>query len=242
MAAAETEESTMRPTSFEHLDRDGAIVEAASALPAHTRRSFLRHAASIGGGVVLLEGLAAAFPAVGQTAANPDLAILRFDLTLEYLQAALYTEAERLGALDRSTLAWSRVVGAHERAHVQAIRAFLGRAAQRSPSFDFRGVTENQDAFTRTAVAFEDLTAALLKDQAPRIRSRNLLTAIFTLHSVEARHAAWIRHLVGIPPVTAAFDVPKSERFIRNLVRRTRFVESRPAEKVRVQRRPQFTG
>jgi Ferritin-like domain len=96
-----------------------------------------------------------------------DTAILRFDLALEYLQAGLYTEAERLGAVKPRTLTFSRVVGAHERAHAKAIKSFLGSRAIPSPSFDYRGVTEDDAAFVKTAVAFEDLTAALLKWQAP---------------------------------------------------------------------------
>ena len=46
-------------------------------------------------------------------------------------------------------------------------------------------------------MAFEDLTAALLKTQAVQVDSRRVLAALASLHSVEARHAAWIRHIAG---------------------------------------------
>ena len=35
------------------------------------------------------------------------------------------------------------------------------------PTFDFQGVTEEQQAFLKTAVAFEDLAVAAYKGQAP---------------------------------------------------------------------------
>ena len=60
-------------------------------------------------------------------------------------------------------------------------------------------------------MAFEDLTAALLKWQAPRLDSRSIVAAAVTLHSVETRHAAWIRHLIGLKPATSAFDKPASQ-------------------------------
>jgi hypothetical protein len=177
--------------------------------------------------------------AAGALTSN-DTAILRFDLALEYLQAGLYTEAERLGAVKPRTLAFSRVVGAHERAHAAAIRALLGSKALPSPSFDYRGVTENNFALVKTAVAFEDLTAALLKWQAPRLDSRSIVAAVLTLHSVETRHAAWIRHIVGVRPATTAFDQPAPQGRMADLIASTRFVVS--GWKTVTQRKPGFTG
>ena len=118
------------------IDADGALEESAQVLPPATRRSFLQGA--VVGGVALLGGLgeARAAQAAGIARTKGDISILRFDLVLEYLQAGLYTEAERLGALAPKTLGWSRVVGAHERAHAKAIKDLLGSKAVKSPSFD----------------------------------------------------------------------------------------------------------
>ena len=223
--------------TLEAIDQDGAIAEAVDRLTGGTRADFLRRA--LIGGSALAAALEA--PAVARTrnTAN-DIAILRFDLNLEYLQAAMYTEAERLGELRPKTLEWSRVVGANERGHVKAIRALLGRDAVKSPRFNFRGVTEDDRVFTETAVAFEDLTAALLKTQALQLDSRRVLAAIVSLHSVEARHAAWIRHIAGIVPSGDAFDEPTSKAKVVDLVESTRFVTSVPRTKGR--RRPRYTG
>jgi Ferritin-like domain len=235
-----TEASSLIP-SLAAVDSDGAIEEAVhDVLPRSTRDAFLRMGAA-GGAVALLGafgGRSIAAAGVAQTAR--DVGILRFDLVLEYLQAALYTEAERLGALKPKTLSWARVVGAHERAHAVAIKQLLGSKAVRSPAFDFRGVTEDETAFIKTAVAFEELTAAILKWQAVRLDSREILAAVVTLHSVETRHAAWIRHIVGVRPVRSAFDRAAPQREMAKLIRSTRFIVSRP--KTSKRRRPAFTG
>lgn len=220
------------------VDVDGALRETAAAAMRATRRDLLRSvpfAGAIGG---LLMAARPARAAGGMTA--NDEAILQFDLALEYLQAGLYTEAERLGAVKPRTLGFSRVVGAHERAHAQAIKDLLGPSALPSPSFDYRGVTEDDSAFVKTAVAFEDLTAALLKWQAPRLNSRPITAAVLTLHSVETRHAAWIRHIIGIQPAATAFDQPASQQRMAELIASTQFVVARP--KVVSRRRPGFTG
>jgi hypothetical protein len=220
------------------VDVGGMLAETASAVSAGTRASFLRRCLGAAAGVGALLTATDAEAAIAAT--KNDVAILQFDLVLEYLQAGLYTEAERLDALTPSTLAWARVVGAHERAHVRAIKGLLGRKTVPSPGFDYRNVTSNEQAFIKTAVAFEDLTAALLKWQAPRLDSRSILAAVVTLHSVETRHAAWIRHIVGLEPATTAFDKPASQRKMAELIDSTHFVASKP--RVGRKAQPPYSG
>jgi hypothetical protein len=223
------------------IDAGGVLRETAQAAFAGTRSAFLRKSfAAVGvaaGGLLLAADAEAA--STSRNSAN-DVGILRFDLVLEYLQAGMYTEAERLGELAPKTLAWARVVGAHERAHVRAIQGLLGRATVPSPGFNYGSVTSKESPFIKTAVAFEDLTAALLKWQAPRLDSRSILAAVVTLHSVETRHAAWIRHIVGLKPATTAFDKPASQAKMARLIASTHFVSSKP--KIKGKRRPPFTG
>jgi Ferritin-like domain len=215
--------------TVEELDRDGALRESRERLSAvddpsaHSRRRFLA-------GVVAASGAVAALarPEQGRAQAGGDVAILNYALTLEYLQADFYTEAERLRALRGEAREAAQVIGAVERAHVQALRAALGSKAVKKPFFDFRGTTEDQDAFLRTAVAFEDLGTAAYKGQAPLIRSSQVLAAAVSIHSVEARHAAWIRYLVSAVPASEAFDAPKTKRETLELVASTRFIVPRP--------------
>jgi hypothetical protein len=222
------------------VDVDGALQETAAEAFPTTRGVFLRGAAAAVAGIGAFLATAEDSEAVIATTKN-DIAILRFDLVLEYLQSGLYTEAERLGALNQTTLSWARVVGAHERAHVHAIKGLLGRRhVVPNPGFDYGNVTSNERAFLKTAVAFEDLTAALLKWQAPRLDSRSIVAAAVTLHSVETRHAAWIRHIVGLQPATRAFDKPASQARMARLIASTHFVSRKPRTSRR--RRPPFTG
>ena len=221
------------------VDPNGALEEAAAAFLPESRRDFLRR--GIFGGSALIAVLALpdeTDAAVAKT--KRDLAMVNFDIVLEHLQSALYVEAQRLGALKPKTLEWARVVGAHELAHLAALKSMVDRPPRR-PSFNFRGVTEDEDAFAKTAVAFEDLTAAILKWQALRLDSREILAAAATLHTVETRHAAWIRRILGLEPVTSAFDEPASQSQMAQLIDETNFIVARPVTSRR-SRRPRYTG
>jgi hypothetical protein len=226
----------MSELELHKLDTDGALGEAFDAVPVGTRRAFLATAA---GGAALFAGLA--LPGAASAAQNSDQAILNYALTLEYLQAAFYTEAEQLGAIKGSLGRVPRQLGAVERAHVTALRGVLGRNAVARPSFNFQGTTEDPDAFLRTAVAFEDLAAAAYKAEANKITSPALLAAAVAIHSVEARHAAWMRYLAGVKPATSAFDQGKSVREVRQIVDSTRFVTAAP-RRTGKGRKPRFTG
>lgn len=220
----------------ETLDRDGALAETAERLERTNRGEFLRRA---GAASVLIGGLA--LPGVAWAGQPPqDRDILNYALSLEYLQAAFYTEAERLNSLSGRFKEQARVVGAHERAHVVALRELLGSAAIEEPRFNFRGVTEDQAQFRRTAVAFEDLAVAAYKEEAPRIQNPAHLAAAIRVHSVEARHAAWIRHLVGALPAPDAFDEPRSRDAVEQLVASTEFIVAQP--RMRSSSEPQYTG
>jgi hypothetical protein len=221
---------------LDELDRDGAIREAVEEVSGDTRAAFLGKA--VVGGAALIGALAT--PGRADAAAASDVAILNYALTLEYLQASFYTEAERLGAIKGKLAPIPRQLGSVERAHVTAIKAALGRAAVKRPAFDFKGVTENQTRFLKTAVAFEDLGAAAYKAQAARIKSPALLAAAISIHSVEARHAAWMRFLAGSTPAASAFDQGKSIPEVRSIVASTHFIAARP--KKRARRKPKYTG
>ena len=206
---------------IDDFDVDGALRETFERSARHTRAGFLRRT---GAGAAAL-GAAALWPAgAAAQASSGDVVILNFALALEYLQASFYTEAERIGALRGALAHQAQVVGAHERTHVAAFKELLGSAAIKEPQFDFHGVTENANAFRSTAVAFEDLAVAAYKEQAPRIQSKSYLAGAIAIHSVEARHAAWIRRLAGFLPAAHAFDDPLSAQKVVDIVNSTHFV------------------
>ncbi len=225
----------MDDLSMHRLDVDGALAEAAEPLGGVSRAGFL--GASLGASLTLL-GLGAVNADARQSAS--DLDILNYALTLEYLQAAFYTEAERMKALRGRTERAAQTVGAVERAHVKAFHDLLGGKAVKRPSFDFQGVTEKPQAFLKTAVAFEDLAVAAYKGQATNLKADSALAAAVAIHSVEARHAAWMRYLFGANPARSAFDQPSSKQEVTQIVRSTNFVTAAPATKRK--RAPRFTG
>jgi len=218
--------------TLESVDEDGALAETLSRVSG-SRSDFLRKAV-LGGSALLV---ASAAPAAAAHSSRNDIAILNYALSLEYLQAAFYTEALDLGSLRGALEEQARIVGAHERGHVVALRKTLGRAAIRRPRFNFRGSTESPEAFRKTAVAFEDLAVAAYKGQAPNIQSKAYLAAAISIHSVEARHAAWIRRLAGALPAATPFDEPLSDTKVRGIVASTRFIVQ-----TRRKMHPPFTG
>lgn len=220
------------------LDRDEALSDALAQLFGSTRAGFFRTAAL--GSAAMLAGLTAPPEA---DAAVTDVDILQFGLRFERLQATFYTQADELGTIATMSSPkqkWARTLGAHERAHVRIIKQVLGPKAEPRPFFDFGKDNETDAGFTRTAVAMEDLTVALLTGVMPLVRDRGLAAALLGLMTVEARHAAWARHIVGSTPVARAFDEPRTLRSVQGAIDRTRFIRAQPKRSSR--RRPRFTG
>ncbi len=219
------------------LDQDGALQEALTGTYGLSRAKFIG-ALGLGSAALLAE---LARPQAAESGVANDREILNFALVLEYLQASFYTEAERRKPLTKGKLATipSRL-GAVERAHVTAFKRALGAAAVQRPAFDFAGTTEQSGPFLRTAVALEDLAVAAYKGQAGNIRSPGYLAAAISIHSVEARHAAWMRYLLGRRPAATAFDKPISAAGAERLVASTHFIVSKA--KTSAGRSPRFTG
>jgi Ferritin-like domain len=228
--------------TLEQLDGDGALQESIADLYGDTRADLLRK--TVIGGTTLLAALASPPALASETSKLNDVGIFQYALNFEYLQASFYTEAERAGTvakMEEAKATWARTLGAHERAHVKIIKKVLGDAATKKPFFDFQGNTESESRFTRTAVAMEDLTTALLTGVTPALRSQGLVAAAFSLLTVEARHAAWARHLSGIVPVAGPFDRAKPVSEVDRIVASTRFTSTLvPKKTARVE--PKFVG
>src|SRR3954471_10034227 len=133
--------------NLEELDTDGAIREVAEQVDGDTRASFLRKAgvgvgAALAGGTVL-----GALPALAGAATIPasDIAILNFALTLEYLEAEFYAQAnENKKLTDKETIRFSTVVAQHEASHVAFLKKVLGAKAVAKPTFDFKDTVTDQ--------------------------------------------------------------------------------------------------
>jgi hypothetical protein len=223
------------------VDRDGAIEEAFEKLNRETsRRGFLGRTGLLTGGLIGGGAVLGTLAGPASAATATDVAIANFALTLEYLEAEFYTQAEAAGALSDELADFARVVGQHERDHVAALKKMLGSAAVAKPTFDFKGTTEDPGPFAETAQVLEDTGVAAYKGQAPRIDTDAILNAALAIHSVEARHAAWIRHINGAPPAPEAFDAAMSMDQILAAVTNTGFITSQPS--MTGQGDPSFTG
>ncbi len=203
--------------TVEMVDTDGA---------GETRADMFRKAA-VGGGTLLAGGvLLGGLPELAEArkSKKQDVAILNYALTLEYLEAEFYTQAVAKGGLSGPTLQFATTVRDHENAHVTFLKSVLKSKAVKKPTFDFKDTVTNQAKFQATAIVLEDTGVTAYAGQVHRIKQTVVLKAAASIHSVEARHAAWIRNLVGQPPAPADFDKAASMKKVLKAVKGTGFI------------------
>ena len=127
-----------------------------------------------------------------------DVGILNYALTLEYLEAAFYADVIRSGLFKGADLATIRKFGQTEDEHVEALKGFVKSAgAKPAPKPKTEFPLENANSVLELAGTVENLGAAAYLGQAPRIKSRAVLAAALSIHSVEGRHAAALNTLLG---------------------------------------------
>lgn len=221
------------PITLEALDRDGALREQGAE--AHDaaddgRSAFPLGAGALAGGALALGAIPLAFAGAANGLSRGDVKILNYALTLEYLEAAFYAQAVKQGKLSGNAARFAKVVAGHEAMHVRALKSTLGSAAVKEPRFDFMGTTADQATFLRTAMTLEDTGVSAYQGQAPDIASEQVLAAAGAILAVEARHAAWVRYLLGQgsdpSPAPDAFNPPMSMSAVLSAVRGTGFITS----------------
>ena len=228
--------------TLEALDQDGAIRETAEAAGA-TRADFIKRGGMAGAGFlaggVLFSGFVSPAEAAISTSRRSkknDVRIANYALTLEYLEAEFYKQANAAGGISQPELkVFASVTGAHELEHVKALKAVLGSAAVKKPKFDFGDTVTNQQKFQVTAQVLEDTGVAAYAGQGPNLLQRPLVKAALSIHSVEARHAAWIRYInssggvrtgqVSTYPAPKAFDKALGEKTVLKAVTKTGFIK-----------------
>jgi rubrerythrin len=217
------------------VDRDGAVREALDDGLSGNRRDLFKKLA--GGGTVLASGglLIGGLPsiALGAPSAKQDVKILNFALLLEYLESSFYVEAVKKGKLSGETRKFAHTVRDHELAHVAYLKKALGSKAIKKPKFDFGDTTSSQKTFQATAQALEDTGVSAYNGQGGNL-TKATLAAAATIVSVEARHAAWIRYIIGNPsfsggaktyPAPAAFDKARTKKQVTAIVGSTGFIQ-----------------
>ena len=91
---------------------------------------------------------------------------------------------------------------------------------------ELRGEVMLEDVFRATAIALEDTGVSAYAGQAPLIDNTAILKAALSIHSVEARHAAWIRNIAGQIPAPNAFDPALTKQQVLDIVASTGFIVS----------------
>jgi hypothetical protein len=197
-----------------------------AAPPGLTRAQFLRRAAAAGGavagGALVLSGLPR--PA---TAAAPsrqqDIRILNYLLVAEYLQAEFYRRALDGGQLKGELAEFAETVGGHEREHVEYLADVLGDDADGPPDFSFPQGATSGDGFALTALTLEETASAAYIGQGANLTRDRILDAA-RIVSVEARHAAWMRDILGKVPAPDAADTALSQPEVTRELRRGGFL------------------
>ena len=109
---------------------------------------------------------------------------------------------------DVSVYARLEEVRDHEQAHVDTLAQTitdLGGTPVNEGTYDF-GYGDDAMMFLTTAQALENTGVAAYAGAAPQIQDDGLLAAALSIHSVEARHAAYINDELDGAPFPAAFD------------------------------------
>jgi rubrerythrin len=195
-----------------HLVTDSALRELADD-PSSRKRFFkmLGGAGAVSAATVLLAACgddkkdsstsAAATTTPEQDNAG-DLEIVNYALTLEYLEATFYQQVLDSGVIkDKSIGELAKGLALAEQEHVDALIATaksLGGTPAAKPKTQFEDtIAKGADAILMTAATVENLGAAAYLGQAGNIKSKDILAAALSIHSVEARHAAALNQLVG---------------------------------------------
>ena len=227
-------------SNLQQIDCDGALQEAAhrvaedpalheAAARGDTRADVLRKAA-LGGGALMGGGILLGLPTLALGAdtrsSRQDIQILNFALTLEYLEAEFYTLAERSNFGGR-TGDLARIVGAHEREHVDFLSKALGSRAVAKPTFDFGNAVTDPQVFRTTAVSLEDTGVAAYAGQSYRLKKTAYILAAAKILAVEARHSAFARELLpGRAPSEEAFAQSATMAQVLRVVQATGFIKS----------------
>jgi hypothetical protein len=180
-----------------------------------TRQAFILKGALAAGSVY---GLGAVQPFVSQALAQggaEDVDILNFALTLEYLEEAFYKQAvTKVSGLSGEAKKLATELRDNETAHVDAlttaIKGLKGKPVA-APGVDFGGAFSSEKSFLKLAQTFEDTGVSAYNGAAPSLKSKKLLAAAGSIVQVEARHAAAIRSLNGVPVTDGGFDKTLTE-------------------------------
>ncbi|CAA9563945.1 MAG: hypothetical protein AVDCRST_MAG49-2738 [uncultured Thermomicrobiales bacterium] len=203
------------PTDSASLDRRLLAAVADERARLASRRAVLRGGAGAAAAALALAagpglGLRAALAQNGDFA--DDLAVANYALTLEHLEFAFYRDGlDRFAEedFDDGVYAALTEIRDHEQAHVEALVATIADAGGEpveEQTYDFGA--DDPAAFLEVAQALENTGVAAYAGAAPAIADPAILAAALAIHSVEARHAAFLNLQNETSAFPEAFDAP----------------------------------
>ncbi|QJD97941.1 ferritin-like domain-containing protein [Mucilaginibacter robiniae] len=175
------------------------------------RRSFLKFAGA-GAAAVGVVATAASCNKHGGVVSDPqvidlgsgDLGILNYAYALEQLEAAFYTQviASPFSGITAMETSYLTDIRDHEVAHREFFKAALGSNAIGSLTPNFSKINfADRTSVLAAAKGFEDLGVSAYNGAGAMIKTADYLVLAGKIVSVEARHAALIRALLGVYPV-----------------------------------------
>jgi hypothetical protein len=170
-----------------------------------------------GVGAALAGGAAVASHTGGVSVAAPsaqqDARLLNLFLTLERLQEGLYGQATESGAVSGQLLRFAAAAARQERAHVRLLADRLGDDADKPPESDFTQAMSSHERFGRAAIDLEEAALQAYIAHGASL-TRDAIAAVVPIVSVDARHAAWVRDVMGVDPAPRAADPPRESEEI----------------------------
>ncbi len=179
-------------------------------IPGINRSTFILRGALAAGAAY---GVGSVAPFVGNAlAASPDLEILNFALTLEYLEADFYQVKGKSVHLSSAIKPIAKAFGEEESEHVSALTSAikkLGGKPVAKPTFAFP--VTNEKSFLKLAYVLENTGVGAYNGAGPSLTDKALLAAAGSIVQIEARHAATIGLLTNMSLTpNGAFDKPLS--------------------------------
>ncbi len=169
-------------------------------VPNPSRRHFFQLSAGLAGVGVLIGACHKSSSNNGVNLGSGDIGVLNYAYALEQLEAAFYTRviASQYSGITADEVALLTDIRDHEVAHREFFKAALGTSAIQALSVNFSSIDfSNRAAVLGAAKTFEDLGVSAYNGAGRLITSAEYLLVAGKIVSVEARHAAYIRDLIG---------------------------------------------
>lgn len=147
-----------------------------------------------------------------------DVEVLNYALTLEYLEAEFYRQGNDANLLTGFEFIYLTQVQEDEEFHVDfLVKAIKGVGATpvEAPTVDFGSAFESRESYLKTSHTFENVGVGAYLGAAGFIKDKTILQAAAGIFGVEARHAAVVGNLLGLPGeggvYMGAVETPKTK-------------------------------